>query len=54
MTSAYKVIRFIPVLSISQADLAKGCAVFAEAVEAVVEHWKWVCGLAAGVSIFSV
>ncbi|OJT14912.1 5-aminovalerate aminotransferase DavT [Trametes pubescens] len=37
-TSVYEVIRFIPALNISQADLAKGCAIFAEAVEEVVKE----------------
>jgi 4-aminobutyrate aminotransferase len=35
-TSVYEVIRFIPPLNISQEDLKKGCAIFAEAVEEVI------------------
>ena len=37
-TSVYEVIRFIPALNISQEDLAKGCKIFAEAVEEVVRE----------------
>ena len=37
-TSVYEVIRFIPALNVSQADLAKGCNIFAEAVEEVVHE----------------
>ena len=37
-TSVYEVIRFIPALNVSQADLAKGCKIFAEAVEEVVRE----------------
>ncbi|RPD75323.1 hypothetical protein L226DRAFT_462642 [Lentinus tigrinus ALCF2SS1-7] len=37
-TSVYEVIRFIPPLNISQEDLAKGCKIFAEAVEEVVRE----------------
>lgn len=37
-TSVYQVIRFIPALNISQEDLRKGCAIFAEAVEEVVNE----------------
>ncbi|KAI0762114.1 pyridoxal phosphate-dependent transferase [Trametes elegans] len=37
-TSVYEVIRFIPALNISKEDLAKGCAIFAEAVEEVVRE----------------
>ncbi|KAI0334989.1 hypothetical protein GY45DRAFT_1367027 [Cubamyces sp. BRFM 1775] len=37
-TSVYEVIRFIPPLNISQEDLAKGCRIFAEAVEEVVRE----------------
>lgn len=35
-TSIYEVIRFIPPLNISQADLEKGCEIFAAAVREVV------------------
>ena len=37
-TSVYEVIRFIPPLNVSQADMAKGVAIFAEAVEEVVRE----------------
>lgn len=37
-TSVYEVIRFIPTLNISKEDLAKGCKIFAEAVEEVVKE----------------
>ena len=37
-TSVYEVIRFIPALNISQADMAKGVQIFAEAVEEVVRE----------------
>lgn len=37
-TSVYEVIRFIPPLNISAADLKKGIAIFAEAVEEVVRE----------------
>ncbi|GBE81149.1 Acetylornithine aminotransferase, mitochondrial [Sparassis crispa] len=37
-TSVYEVIRFIPPLNISKEDLAKGCNIFAEAVEEVVKE----------------
>jgi len=37
-TSVYETIRFIPPLNISEADLAKGCKIFAEAVEEVVRE----------------
>ena len=37
-TSVYEVIRFIPPLNISQADMAKGCAIFKEALEEVVRE----------------
>ncbi|KAI0746035.1 pyridoxal phosphate-dependent transferase [Earliella scabrosa] len=37
-TSVYEVIRFIPPLNITKEDLAKGCAIFAEAVEEVVRE----------------
>ena len=37
-TSVYEVIRFIPALNVSQEDLAKGCKIFAEAVEEVVRE----------------
>ena len=37
-TSVYEVIRFIPPLNISQADLKKGVEIFAEAVEEVVKE----------------
>lgn len=37
-TSVYETIRFIPPLNISKEDLAKGCAIFAEAVEEVVKE----------------
>ena len=37
-TSVYEVVRFIPPLNISAADMAKGCAIFAEAVEEVVRE----------------
>lgn len=37
-TSIYEVVRFIPPLNISQEDMAKGCAIFAEAVEEVVKE----------------
>lgn len=37
-TSVYEVIRFIPPLNISKEDLAKGCKIFAEAVEEVVKE----------------
>ncbi|KAH9916934.1 pyridoxal phosphate-dependent transferase [Amylocystis lapponica] len=37
-TSVYEVVRFIPPLNISQADLAKGTKIFVEAVEEVVRE----------------
>lgn len=37
-TSVYEVIRFIPALNITKEDLAKGCQIFAEAVEEVVKE----------------
>ena len=37
-TSAYEVVRFIPPLNISKQDLAKGCAIFGEAVREVVKE----------------
>jgi 4-aminobutyrate aminotransferase len=37
-TSIYEVIRFIPPLNITQADLSKGCEIFKEAVEEVVRE----------------
>ncbi|KAI0744250.1 pyridoxal phosphate-dependent transferase [Daedaleopsis nitida] len=37
-TSVYEVIRFIPPLNISQADMAKGCAIFKEALDEVVRE----------------
>ena len=37
-TSVYEVIRFIPPLNVSQADIAKGVQIFAEAVEEVVRE----------------
>ena len=37
-TSIYQVVRFIPPLNISADDMAKGCAIFAEAVEEVVRE----------------
>ena len=37
-TSVYEVIRFIPPLNISAADLKKGVEIFAEAVEEVVRE----------------
>ncbi|EJD02937.1 acetylornithine aminotransferase [Fomitiporia mediterranea MF3/22] len=37
-TSIYQVVRFIPPLNTSQQDLAKGCQIFAEAVEEVVRE----------------
>ena len=37
-TSTYEVVRFIPPLNISKEDLAKGCAIFGEAVREVVKE----------------
>jgi 4-aminobutyrate aminotransferase len=37
-TSVYQVIRFIPPLNVSKADLAKGSQIFAEAVREVVKE----------------
>lgn len=37
-TSIYEVVRFIPPLNISQADLEKGCEIFAGAVKEVVRE----------------
>lgn len=37
-TSAYEVVRFIPPLNISKEDLAKGCAIFGEAVREIVKE----------------
>ncbi|KAH9942497.1 acetylornithine aminotransferase [Epithele typhae] len=37
-TSVYEVVRFIPPLNVSQEDMAKGCAIFREAVEEVVRE----------------
>lgn len=37
-TSVYEVIRFIPPLNISQADMKKGCDIFAEALDEVVKE----------------
>jgi 4-aminobutyrate aminotransferase len=36
--SAYEVIRFIPPLNVSQADLKKGCEIFKAAVEEIVKE----------------
>jgi 4-aminobutyrate aminotransferase len=38
ITSVYEVVRFIPPLNISQADLKKGCDIFTEAFEEVVRE----------------
>ena len=37
-TSIYEVVRFIPPLNVSQEDMEKGCAIFAEALEEVVRE----------------
>lgn len=37
-TSVYEVIRFIPPLNISQADMKKGCDIFAEALDEIVKE----------------
>jgi 4-aminobutyrate aminotransferase len=37
-TSTYEVVRFIPPLNISKEDLAKGCAIFGEAIREVVKE----------------
>jgi len=37
-TSIYEVIRFIPPLNISQSDLQKGCEIFAEALDEIVQE----------------
>lgn len=37
-TSVYEVVRFIPPLNISEEDMSKGCRIFAEAVEEVVQQ----------------
>ena len=37
-TSVYEVVRFIPPLNISKQDLAKGCAIFGEAIREVVKE----------------
>ena len=37
-TSIYEVVRFIPPLNISKQDLAKGCAIFGEAVREIVKE----------------
>ncbi len=37
-TSVYEVIRFIPALNISQADLKKGTDIFVESVEEIVRE----------------
>ena len=37
-TSVYEVVRFIPPLNISQADMAKGCQIIAEAVKEVAKE----------------
>jgi len=37
-TSVYEVIRFIPPLNITQADLRKGCEIFKEAAEEIVKE----------------
>ena len=37
-TSIYEVVRFIPPLNISKQDLAKGCAIFGEALREVVKE----------------
>ncbi|KAI5119870.1 hypothetical protein M0805_000704 [Coniferiporia weirii] len=37
-TSIYEVVRFIPPLNVSKEDMAKGCQIFAEAVEEVVRE----------------
>jgi 4-aminobutyrate aminotransferase len=37
-TSVYEVVRFIPPLNISAAEMEKGCAIFREAVEEVVRE----------------
>ena len=37
-TSVYEVVRFIPPLNVSKQDLAKGCAIFGEAVREVVKE----------------
>jgi 4-aminobutyrate aminotransferase len=37
-TSIYEVVRFIPPLNITKQDLAKGCAIFGEAIREVVKE----------------
>ena len=37
-TSMYEVVRFIPPLNSSKQDLAKGCAIFGEAIREVVKE----------------
>jgi 4-aminobutyrate aminotransferase len=37
-TSVYEVIRFIPPLNITEADLKMGCEIFKEAVEEIVKE----------------
>ena len=37
-TSVYEVIRFIPPLNISQADMKKGCDIFVEALDEIVKE----------------
>ncbi len=37
-TSVYQVIRFIPPLNVSEADMKKGCAIFEEALREVVRE----------------
>ena len=37
-TSVYEVIRFIPPLNISQNDLRRGCEIFAEVLDEVVQE----------------
>ena len=37
-TSVYEVVRFIPPLNISQADMKKGCNIFAEALDEIVKE----------------
>lgn len=37
-TSVYEVVRFIPPLNVSEEDMKKGCAIFAEAVREVVRE----------------
>jgi 4-aminobutyrate aminotransferase len=39
-TSVFDVVRFIPPLNVSEADMAKGCGIFEEALKEVIAEAK--------------